>query len=169
MKHKRSKISKSLSSFRIGVMVIALGAMLTATFGVASTSYTREGEDLPSPKKNLVKQEGRDLAVSYAGKASWYGESNAECMGCSFHRITKCGVKYDERAYTLASNDFPCGTVVWIVYGEKRVLAQVNDTGGFRKYGRIADLSKATFAQLSDLRDGIIEVQIIPKALLSLQ
>ena len=137
--------------------ILLAGAVLTA-----KREQTFVGSNVVST--GYVKLENGEMSESgVRGLASWYGESKEECMGCSSHRITKCGVKYDETTYTLASNDFECGTEVWVVYGEKRVLAQINDTGGFNRYGRIADLSKATFAFLADLDAGIIKVNIFQK------
>jgi rare lipoprotein A (peptidoglycan hydrolase) len=53
------------------------------------------------------------------------------------------------------------GSLVEITYKEKKVQVRCNDRGSFsQKYGRIADLSKATFATLASLDKGVIEIQM---------
>lgn len=88
------------------------------------------------------------------GKASVYSE--AGCLGCSTTLTMANGEKLDDDRATLA---LPCsydingrcslslalGTKVRIVSETGRaVVATVTDSGGFKKYGRVADLSLAT-------------------------
>ncbi|MBE0975175.1 septal ring lytic transglycosylase RlpA family protein, partial [Escherichia coli] len=37
---------------------------------------------------------------------------------------------------------------------------RVNDTGGFKKYGRTLDLSKGAFLKIAPLNQGIVKVKI---------
>ena len=172
---RKRSTSIILPSFGIGVLVLALGAILTGTFVPASKHFTWKGEDLSSTRKNLGKQEGRTMDVldkdvlvkEIIGLASWYGESQEECVGCRADKITACGERFDEKAFTLAHNELPCNTLVRIYSGENTVIARVTDTGGFGRYKRLADLSKATFAALAPLEEGIINVRI--QVLASLQ
>ena len=79
--------------------------------------------------------------VKYIGLASYY--SVAGCVGCRDDLLMANGERFDETAMTLAFNWLPLGTVVEVtnvLTGDSR-LAEITDTGGFNKLGRIADLS----------------------------
>ena len=80
----------------------------------------------------------------------------------SSSNITASGERYDENALTCASMDYPFGTILKIVNiaNGKLVLVKVTDRGGFKKYGRIIDLSKEAFRRIADLKEGLIRVQI---------
>jgi rare lipoprotein A len=70
--------------------------------------------------------------------ASWYGKP--------FHgRTTASGERYNMHALTAASNTLPFGTIVKVtnLKNKKSVKVRINDTGGFKKYGRAIDLSRA--------------------------
>lgn len=72
-----------------------------------------------------------------AATASWYGKP--------FHnRITASGERYNMNALTAAHNSLPFGTKVEVtnLSNQKKVIVKINDTGGFKKYGRTIDLSK---------------------------
>lgn len=80
----------------------------------------------------------------YVGMASYYSVDG--CVGCRDDQLMANGQKFDENAMTLAFNWLPLGTDVEVYNpstGEK-VIAEITDTGGFNKLGRIADLSKGT-------------------------
>ena len=81
----------------------------------------------------------------WVGYASWYGESDEECLGCREDRIMANGEVFDETALTVAFNRVPLGTVLLIrnPVTSHIVYAEVSDTGGFEPLGRIIDLSKA--------------------------
>lgn len=42
----------------------------------------------------------------------------------------------------------------------KSVTVRVNDTGGFKKYGRTLDLSRGAFSKIANIKTGIIKVKI---------
>ena len=92
---------------------------------------------------------------AYCAKASWYG---------GFHngRRTASGEIFNENKLTAASNTHKMGTKLLVtnVSNGKSVKVKVNDTGGFAKYGRTLDLSKAAFKQIADPSQGIINVNI---------
>lgn len=72
-----------------------------------------------------------------AATASWYGKP--------FHgRLTASGERYNMYALTAAHNSLPFGTKVEVtnLSNNKKVVVRINDTGGFKKYGRDIDLSK---------------------------
>jgi len=76
--------------------------------------------------------------------------------------ITANGEKFDENALTCASMDYPFNTYLKVtnIENRKSVICRVNDRGGFKKYGRIIDLSKGSFSQIANLKQGIIKVKI---------
>lgn len=89
------------------------------------------------------------------GKASFYSDAH-------HGKRTASGDVFDMNKLTTASNSHKMGTMLKVtnVKNGKSVVVKVNDTGGFKKYGRLLDLSKAAFAQIADLRVGIITVMV---------
>ena len=90
-----------------------------------------------------------------AETASWYGPG--------FHgKHTANGEVFNQYAMTAASNSHPMGTnlLVTNVTNGKSVKVKVNDTGGFRKYGRTLDLSKGAFTKIASPNQGVIKVKI---------
>lgn len=90
-----------------------------------------------------------------AGVASWYGER--------FHnKRTASGEIFNMNAMTCASNSHKMGTKLLVTNKEngKSVVVKVNDTGGFKKYGRTLDLSKGAFTKIANTSKGLIEVTI---------
>lgn len=94
-------------------------------------SLTQCLNKLPKPK--VVK-----------GKVSYYSKDG--CIGCNARQVMSNGEVFDETKYTIACNQLPLNTIVRVKNLENGlfVTAKVTDRGGFEKYGRIADLSKAT-------------------------
>ena len=94
----------------------------------------------PIAKLALFEEEG-----SVVGEASWYAWKNG-----SF----------------AASRDFPVGSKLKVTNqgaGKnqgKAVVVTVNDYGPEIRTKRIIDLDKAAFAQIADLKDGVISVKI---------
>lgn len=91
----------------------------------------------------------------FAHTVSWYGKP--------FHgRITASGERYNMYALTCASNSHKFGTRLLVTNTKtaKSVICRVNDTGGFKKYGRTLDLSKQAFSQIAPLSQGLVEVKI---------
>ena len=90
-----------------------------------------------------------------AATASFYGER--------FHlKRTASGEIFDMNKMTCASNTHKLGTKLRVTNKEtgKSVVVKVNDTGGFSKYGRTLDLSKAAFAKIADIKQGLVKVDI---------
>ena len=90
-----------------------------------------------------------------AGVASWYGGK--------FHgRTTTSGEKFNKWAMTAASNSHKMGTKLLVTNkaNGKSVVVRVNDTGGFKKYGRTLDLSRGAFAKIADINQGLIKIKI---------
>ena len=92
---------------------------------------------------------------SMAATASWYGGK--------FHgRTTASGEKFNKWAMTTASNSHKMGTKLLVTNkaNGKSVIVKVNDTGGFKKYGRTLDLSRGAFAKIADINQGLIKIKI---------
>ena len=62
--------------------------------------------------------------------------------------------------YTSMSHDFNSLLRVTNLENGKSIICRVNDRGGFKKYGRILDLSKGAFSKIANLKQGIIKVNI---------
>lgn len=82
----------------------------------------------------------------------------------SSSNITASGEQYDETVLTCASNDYPFNTILKVtnIRNGKFIFCRVNDRGGFKKYGRILDLSPKSFSELADLKEGVVKVKIEP-------
>jgi rare lipoprotein A len=91
------------------------------------------------------------VRAAQCGKASWYGEAH-------HGRLMANGRPFDMHALTAASNSLPLGTRAQVTAGRRSVVVTITDTGGFGRYGRIIDLSKAAFARLAPTGQGIVEV-----------
>lgn len=89
------------------------------------------------------------------GKASYYGSQH-------HGKRTASGEIFNMNKLTCASNTYKLGTRLKITNLENgnSVVVRVNDTGGFGKYGRVIDLSKAAFATIANLKKGIINVLV---------
>jgi rare lipoprotein A (peptidoglycan hydrolase) len=81
---------------------------------------------------------------SFSGIASYY--SRAGCVGCSENFTMADGKPLIDSDLTIAFNDLPLGTrvIVTNVKNGKSVISTVTDTGGFKRLGRIADLTIGT-------------------------
>lgn len=94
-------------------------------------------------------------STANAATASWYGGS--------FHnKTTASGETFNKWAMTTASNSHEMGTKLEVTNkaNGKSVIVKVNDTGGFKKYGRTLDLSRGAFAKIADINQGLVEVKI---------
>ena len=92
---------------------------------------------------------------SSAATASFYGSK--------FHgKKTASGEVFDMNKMTCASNTHKMGTKLKVVNRDNKnsVVCKVNDTGGFSKYGRTLDLSRAAFAKIADIKQGLVKVDI---------
>lgn len=112
-------------------------------------------ENIEPVKVEVVKVEP---FKTVQGGVSYY--SHAGCLGCSVNQITASGEAFDENAMTFAipaewRREVPMGTraVVTNLDNGISIEARANDTGGFYKYGRIADLSKGLMEKLGAKTD----------------
>lgn len=94
-----------------------------------------------------------DTTASGSGKASWYGGK--------FHgKLTASGEVYNMNELTAAHKTLPFGTKVKITNKNngKSVIVEVNDRGPFIK-SRVFDLSKAAFAEIGNINQGIMTIE----------
>lgn len=90
-----------------------------------------------------------------AHTATWYGGK--------FHgKLTASGERYNQNAFTCASNKYKFGTRLKVTNkaNGKSVVCRVNDRGDFSKYGTTLDLSKGAFKKIAPLSQGKIKVTI---------
>lgn len=89
-------------------------------------------------------------------KASWYGFKPWD------GRKTASGEVFRTYGLTAASNTHKMGTRLKVtnVVNGKSVVVRVNDTGGFKKYGRTLDLSYGAFSKIANPKVGVIKVKI---------
>lgn len=97
------------------------------------------------------------------GVASYYDD---ESVDPRWGGITKSGDKFDETLLTAAVPPSRWkelkGKKLRFTNLEngRSVEALVNDTGGFEKYGRSVDLSKAAFTAIANPHKGLVNVEI---------
>jgi len=97
-----------------------------------------------------------NIARGEEGIASWYSVKSSGL-------VTANGERYNENTLTCANTDYKFNTFLKVTNLEngKSVICRVNDRGNFKKkYGRIIDLSKGSFAKIADLKLGIIKVKV---------
>lgn len=118
-----------------------------------TTIISAEEPDIPEVVSN------EPVRTYQSGEASWYGQEY--CDRYSPECITASGEKFDESLLTCAcSRSIPLGSYIKFTYQGNSVVAKCNDRGAFEKaYGRVADLSKATFLKLAPLEKGVLQVQ----------
>lgn len=88
------------------------------------------------------------------GMASYYARNFQ-------HRKTASGENLNNNSMTAAHKTLPFGTEVIVenLNNGKTVKVRINDRGPFVK-GRIIDLTRAAFSQISSLDKGIVKVEI---------
>lgn len=132
-------------------------------------AYASGPRDLPQLGNDIVK--GQEAGATFRGKASYYSADG--CLGCHPDQIMANGEKFDENAHTLAvpaewvkEGKIELNTVVSVTNldnGKQVFGALITDTGGFGKYDRIADLSKALYEELGVQTDvSVIEIKVLP-------
>jgi rare lipoprotein A len=89
-------------------------------------------------------------------RVTWYG-------GADRGKLMANGRPFNPDALTAASWNYPLGTRLKIVYGNKSVQVEVTDHGGkraFMQLGKAVDLSRAAFARLAKPEVGSLRVTI---------
>lgn len=115
-----------------------------------------------TPIKEEIKEETKEEVSNpdnkLTGEASYYTVDG--CLGCNPQRIMANGEKLDDTRKTIACNLLPLNTKVLVKNKENGLSTEavVTDRGGFGKYGRVADLSKAVKEEIGC--GGLCEVEI---------
>jgi rare lipoprotein A len=86
------------------------------------------------------------------GKVSWYEQGY----------VTASGERFNPNGRTIAIWGVPFGTRLRVtdMRTKRSVIVRANDTGGFRRYGRIADLSRGAAEALGMIGRGVAYVCI---------
>lgn len=98
------------------------------------------------------------------GKASFYDRSICGLHGTIYqvNCYTANGNLFDDTSFTAACPARLLNNSVRVCHGGQCIEVFCNDTGAFEKrYGRVIDLSAASFEALAPLSKGIIPVEII--------
>ena len=94
------------------------------------------------------------------GIASWYGN---ESIVKIWKGHTRNGEMFDENARTCAmphKSQMNKWYKVTNLSNGKSVIVWANDTGSFKKYNRIIDLSKSAFQKICNLDKGLCKVEV---------
>ena len=100
---------------------------------------------------------------TFEGKASYYTNKSVDPR---WGGKTKSGEQFDENAFTTAVLPHQWeklkGKRLKVTNHDtnKTVEVKVNDTGGFEKYGRVLDLSKAAYSKIADPKTGVTKVKV---------
>ena len=148
---KTSKLS-TVTKAVITLSVIVAGLWGLVFYLLLSPQDTQQLTTNHTTIKTMQREEGVNL---WTGKASYY--SRKGCLGCSESFTMANGQPLDDSKLTVAFNKLPLGKTVRIVNNSTNdvVEAEITDTGGFERLGRIIDLSVATKEAIhcSDLCD----------------
>ena len=100
-----------------------------------------------------------DIHRSRIGMASWYSESDK-----NINRRTANNEPFNENAMTCASWQYPFGEKLLIInpMNGKWVVCRVNDRGPNTRLRRAIDLTKGVFRKITNLKQGLIPVFIMP-------
>lgn len=95
-----------------------------------------------------------------AGRASWYSRYDA-----GINRRTANNEIFDDRDMTCAMWNVPFNQKLRVTNLEngRSVVVRVNDRGPHKRFvrkGRVIDLTKSAFRQISGTKKGIVRVQI---------
>ena len=122
-------------------------------------------------KRNLKKAAILAFLLFTSGPFAETGlASYCSTEACKYNPEKHCPTADGSSLYALeekeeifaAYNDAPLGSFVRITNSRtgKYIVARVRDRGGFKKYGRIVDISKSGFRELAPLSQGIVEVEV---------
>jgi rare lipoprotein A len=99
-------------------------------------------------------------AVTFKGTASWYSENDPGIL-----KTTANMELFDDKQLTCAIWELPFNTILKVTNTEngKIIFVRVNDRGPARRLveqGRIIDLTKTAFSEISELKKGLIHVEV---------
>ncbi len=93
------------------------------------------------------------------GVASWYSRTDK-----NINEQTANGEKFNDRAKTCASWDYPFGTRLLVInpLNGKWVVCRVNDRGPAKHLNREVDMTKTAFKKIANPKWGLIHVAFLP-------
>lgn len=120
--------------------------------------------EVSAPHSSSAQKEQSSLEMeqkkSYETTASYYGGEK----GSDFHgKKMANGEKFNKNDPAIAaSNTLPLGTVIKVTNldNQKSQKMVVKDTGGFDRYGRGLDVSRAAAQRLGFIKDGLARVHV---------
>lgn len=115
------------------------------------SSFSIQQHPLP-----LTNTSPHNAAKSYqVGTASYYNNSFEG-------KRTASGERFSQNAMTCAHGSLPFGCLLRVtnLRNNKSVDVRVNDRGGFHKYGRVLDLSKAAAREIGMMGTGTAKVRV---------
>lgn len=126
---------------------------------VLSSSPVSAGDTIRKSQEVLQITEfsdnGQEGKIFQSGKSSFYGKNHHGKKSAN-------GKIFDMHALTCAHMTLPFGTKIKVTNkaNGKSVMVTVTDRGGFKKYGRVLDLSEGAFKKIASLKSGVINVTI---------
>lgn len=141
--------------YKLKVTTIAVTAFLSGIL-THSQIYAQKIKEQPRTVP-AVQTKPRKVRL---GKASWYSERSP-----GINKRTANNEYFDDSDLTCAiwGVEFNQKIKVTNLNNGKSIVVRVNDRGPHKRYvrrGRIIDLTKGAFAQISTLRKGLINVEI---------
>ena len=138
---------KNLKIFLIAGITFFCGIVAQAKIPAPSPQVTTL---ISSPPYNFM----------LAGKASWYSQESP-----GINKYTANNEIFNDMDLTCAMWEAPFNQTVKVTNRSngKSVIVRVNDRGPHYRYfrkGRVIDLSKAAFAKIASLDNGLIDVEI---------
>jgi rare lipoprotein A len=91
--------------------------------------------------------------------------ANADVLKTSFYhqgfigKRTASGEIFHPDKATAASNRHKFGTILKLSYKGESINVCINDTGGFKKYGRDLDVTKSVATKLNFIKDGVVRLE----------
>lgn len=124
--------------------------------GLALSGFLRLPD--PSSEERLAGQ----VSWPQVGVASWYSQEDPGVVP-----LTASGESFSDADLTAAMWEVPFGSCIQVtnLKSLEQIAVRVNDRGPHKRLasaGRVIDLSRAAFAQLADLGEGLIPVALEP-------
>ena len=94
------------------------------------------------------------VAFAIIGLASWYGPEHLDGVMAN-------GQRFEPWAMTCAAQEYPFGTQLLVVHGDRDVIVRVTDRLGAAaiRHGCLLDLSQAAFEAIADTSSGIVSIR----------
>jgi len=123
---------------------------------LTGTTFVHAKMSKPNPVI-FIEDQPKNIKV---GKASWYSKKSP-----GINKHTANNEIFDDTAMTAAMWDVPFNQFVKVTNLDngKSVIVRVNDRGPHKRYvrkGRVIDLSRAAFLNISSLKKGLINIEL---------